>query len=139
MKTFLIIIFGIFITASCSNKKKDSVASLKEEVMALHDEVMPKMGELHKTQKQLLTLADSAGGGSLAAQKYRELAETIELANESMMDWMRNYEPNYAGTEQEIREYLEGQKTSISRVKEDMLKSLEAGKDALANPIRSDS
>ncbi len=53
MRTFLIIILGIFITASCSNKKKDSVASLKEEVMALHDEVMPKMGELHKTQKRL--------------------------------------------------------------------------------------
>lgn len=132
MRVYTALIVVMIFLASCSNTKKDTVASLKEEVMALHDEVMPKMGELHKTQKRLLSLADSTEvSDSVAAKEYRKLANAIELANESMMDWMRNFEPNYVGDEKEVATYLETKKKSIAEVKGRMLESLEAGKKVL--------
>lgn len=123
--------FVLLLVFACSRSKKDNISFLKGEVMALHDDVMPKMGELYKTQKQLLTMADSMASDSLMAAKYRELAATIELANEYMMDWMRNYKPEFKGTDDEVITYLKAQKESISKVKTDVLESLEAGKKVL--------
>ena len=58
-------------------------------------------------------------------------AEEIAAANEGMMDWMRNYEPEYTGTKEEILFYLGEQRKSIQKVKEDMEKSLIKGKEML--------
>ena len=54
------------------------------------------------------------------------------MANESMMSWMRNYDPEYTGTPEEIEKYLQSELEKIETVKSDMLKSLEEGKKALA-------
>ncbi|WP_421875892.1 hypothetical protein [Marinoscillum sp.] len=130
---YLSLIVLLVIMASCSSPKKtdEESPSLKDEVMNVHDEVMPKMGELRKTQKELLALADSSAADSLVAAKYTELARDIEAANESMMAWMRNYDPNYEGTPEDVKEYLQTQLKDIEKVKTDMLQSLEEGKKAL--------
>ena len=129
LATFALIVLG------CSTSKEggteESIGSIKKRVMAVHDEVMPKMDDLYKIQKQLLKMADSLKSDSLIAAKYRELADEIELANESMMDWMRKFEPNYEGTEEAIKAYLEDQEKSIIEVKERMINSLEAGRKEL--------
>lgn len=126
MKKLAILFLPVLVLA-CAPSKKEDLSSLRKEVMLIHDDVMPKMGELRSTQKKLLALADSAGSDSLAAQKYRELANTIQLANESMMDWMRNYDPNFDGSEDETKAYLEDQRKKIQQVKIQMDSSLEEG------------
>lgn len=130
MKILTIILLSICII-SCTPSKKEELTSLEKEVMLLHDEVMPKMGELRSTQKELLALADSAGTDSVAARKYHELARIIELANESMMDWMRSYDPNFEGNDEELKAYLETQRKKIEKVNLDMTSSLEEGRKAL--------
>tara|TARA_B100001245_G_C22732061_1_gene355331 strand:- start:252 stop:662 length:411 start_codon:yes stop_codon:yes gene_type:complete len=133
---YLSIIALVAVVFSCSSPQKKTEEAqeptLKEKVMMVHDEVMPKMGELRKTQKELLVLVDSSAADSVVAAKYQELAREIEVANESMMNWMRNFEPDFAGTPEEVEEYLQGELEKIETVKSDMLKSLEEGKKALA-------
>lgn len=131
MRIFLTMTLAILMAACSSNKQSEEKPDLKQEVMDMHDEVMPKMGELRTTQKQLLALADSSAQDSLVAARYTELANQISLANESMMDWMRNFDPNYEGTEEEAKAYLEGKLKEIKKVSDEMNESLEAGHEAL--------
>ncbi|MEQ9303167.1 MAG: hypothetical protein RJQ14_04565 [Marinoscillum sp.] len=124
----------VLFVASCSSPKKaetEEKPDIKTEVLDIHDEVMPKMGELRATQKKLLVLADSSVADSIMASKYRALANDIKLANEGMMDWMRNYDPEYEGTEEEVALYLQDQLKSVKKVRDDMNSSLQEGKNAL--------
>lgn len=118
---------------ACGNSKKEELKTLKNEVMAVHDEVMPKMGDLMKAQKALKLKADSLmeTSDSLAAQGYYDAAAKIDSANESMMNWMRNFQANFQGTDEELTAYLNEQKATIQKVKDDMLNSLEEGKKKL--------
>lgn len=128
MKPTFIFALGLFIY-SCSTSTKETVdiPKLKEEVIAIHDEVMPKMGELRKASKDLRLAAevDSTKSDWLAT------ADRISSANESMMVWMRGFEPNYEGTEAEIVIYLEDQKVKIAKVRDEMNSALAEGKDLL--------
>ena len=128
MKNFLVILIIGFALVSCGNK--DQVGELKAEVMAIHDEVMPEMGNLRKVRKQLISLSETKD--SKEAEELIQLADDIEIANERMMEWMRNFEPSFEGTIEEKTDYLTAQKKSIAEVKEKMLSALEAGQKALS-------
>ena len=134
----LILLTILALFAACGTGKKEqtngeiSIDSLKSEVLAIHDEVMPKMGELRKTRKELLLQVDSLMESDAdKAAILTTIANEIGAANESMMQWMRAYEPEFEGTDEEIRQYLEDQKVAIQKVKDDMLGSLKKGKEVL--------
>jgi len=139
---FFLLVLALF---SCQPSGKESkeidskpgvvtLDSLKKEVLAIHDEVMPKMGQLMKTSKALITLADSVSSSdSIRASTLMEAANDIDLANENMMVWMRNYEPAFEGSEAEILAYLTKQKKEIQKVKDDMEGSLANGRKMLSN------
>lgn len=132
MKNLLILITFVLFTFSCQIEQKDELTTLKEEVMAMHDEVMPKMSELRYTQKALMLQVDSLmSSDSLRSATLIGASNEIIAANEAMMNWMRNYEPDYQGTKEEIISYLEQQKEAIQKVKNDMERSLENGKQLL--------
>lgn len=123
---------SLIIFVACQPSKEFDSGALKEEVMAIHDEVMPKMGELRKVRKAVMLLADSLMQiNPDSAAMLTALADNIEGANEGMMQWMREYEPDYEGTEEEIKVYLEKQKEAIERVKAAMDSSLAEGLKAL--------
>jgi len=109
-----------------------SLDSLKKEVLAIHDEVMPKMGALMKAQKTLNQLSGSLGESDSLSIVMKNAATDLDVANESMMVWMRNYEPNFEGTEEEQRAYFEEQKKGIQKVKEDMEQSLATGEEIIS-------
>ncbi len=127
-----ILIFFVAILAACGPSKKEELQTLKDEVIAIHDEVMPKMGELRKTRMALESLADSlVETDSTRASMLNSLASDISAANESMMTWMRAFEPEFEGTDEEIQQYFEEQKIAVQKVKDDMNESLDSGKEAL--------
>ena len=114
--------------AEGAGNEEITIDSLKRVVLAIHDEVMPKMGELRRTRKDLMLLADSiANIDSLKAADLTSLADEIGAVNEGMMQWMRGYEPEFEGTEEEVKVYLEAQRKSIQKVKEEMEGSLAKG------------
>lgn len=128
-KILLMLLVFVF---SCQSPNDGQVEDLKKEVMALHDEVMPKMGELRRTRKDLMLQADSLmQSDPERAAMLTTVSNNIADANEGMMDWMRNYEPAFEGTEDEIMIYLEEQKKSIQKVKEAMESSLAKGQEVL--------
>lgn len=124
----------VFILACSDKEAKKEKDMLMEQVMAAHDEVMPKMGELRRLSKDLKAKADSltALNDPALAGEIQQLtfaAEKIESANESMMVWMRQFEqPDNEAPLSEVIAYLKDQKEKIDKVKEAMLKSLEEGK-----------
>jgi hypothetical protein len=128
MRPIILLAASLFIF-SCSSSSNDSVdiPSLKAEVIAIHDEVMPKMGELRKVSKELRLAAEADS----TKADWVETADQIAAANESMMVWMRGFEPNYEGTDEEIVNYLQDQKVKVEKVRDDMNGSLAAGKALL--------
>lgn len=102
--------------------------------MAIHDEVMPKLGQLKAFQKKAVQKADE-----LAAMDSRDTARIKQLnvlekeldqAYEGMFVWMRQYKLDEEDkTPEEIKLYLDTQLTLVSEVST-------AIKDALA---KSDS
>ena len=88
---------------------------LYKEVMAIHDEVMPLMGELMAMNKKVKQ-EDST------SQEATELTANLEDANEAMMNWMRKFNPNIENmTHEETMNYLEEEKKKIMEVKKKML------------------
>ena len=71
---------------SCKEAKKAPEGPTQmEQVMAIHDEVMPKMGELGKLVGQLKTKVDTTAVG----QEYESAMRDLQSAHKSMMDWER--------------------------------------------------
>ncbi|WP_258103767.1 hypothetical protein [Marinoscillum sp. MHG1-6] len=130
MKNIIAIAILSIALGACSSTGEKAEKPLFDQVMDLHDEVMPKMGDLNKAKKALMAKAASAETDS-AKQSLEMLANNIELANEAMMDWMRNFDPNFEGTEEEVEEYLTKKKKGIEKVSEMMNNSLAKGQEAL--------
>lgn len=101
--------------------------ALYDEVMKIHDEVMPKMNDIYKLKEELKKqIAETPG---LVEEKKKEIEGTIaklDSASESMMVWMRNFNPlpDSLGEEQ-AREYLENEMEKVKKVKEDIMEALE--------------
>ena len=102
--------------------------------MDVHDEVMPEMGTLRKLSKAVQLKLDSLSTDSTRldtsskAEMEKAIAE-LKKANDSMMEWMRQFEQIEEGTPHgEVMNYLLNQKKLIEKVKEDMLKAKEKGK-----------
>jgi hypothetical protein len=89
MKKYIPIVLSmLMLVGSCkeTNKKEEDTSQMKQ-VMAIHDEVMPKMGQLGKLVGQLKPMADTLGMDSPQGKAMRDLQE----ANRAMMDWMKGF------------------------------------------------
>jgi len=72
---------------SCKEEKKDPSAEMMKEVLATHDEVMPKMGRVAKLANQLKSKVDSTSEGLIYASVMKDLQD----ANAEMMEWMQMF------------------------------------------------
>jgi hypothetical protein len=101
---------------------------LYDEVMKIHDEVMPKMQDIHNRKQ---ALQEKLNKVTDEQKKNIELQiAKLDSAQESMMVWMREFNPipDSAGQEK-AREYLEGEMEKVKRVKENMLNALKETED----------
>jgi len=93
-------IWAVFALAAC-NQDGERVQETEDEVMAIHDEVMPKMQDIMNLKKQLsaeLVELDSlqqegVSSTTLAEQKMKalEISQDLGMADSLMMDWMYQY------------------------------------------------
>ncbi|AKA34770.1 hypothetical protein VC82_1127 [Flagellimonas lutaonensis] len=58
-----------------------------QEVMAIHDEVMPKMSKLGKLVAELKTKVDTTETG----RQYEAAMKDLQAAHKAMMDWMQGF------------------------------------------------
>lgn len=99
---------------------------LYNQVMDIHDEVMPKMEDLYKLKKKMEE--EIAQAPSLTEERKRELEGLIaklDSANLAMMDWMHEFNPLPDSANQEdAREYLENEMERVKKVREKMLDAI---------------
>ncbi len=109
----------LFLAISCkeSDKSEEGTKQMKE-VMAIHDEVMPKMGHLGKLVGQLKPMADSLGMESPQGKAMRDLQE----ANRAMMDWMRGFGNTFDAEEIMKGKALTPEKKALLDEEEDKVK-----------------
>ena len=131
MKTILPVLslFILSLVWGCGQKTRDN-QTLYDEVMKVHDEVMPKMDNIYQLKQELKKqMADSS---NLKVEKRKTIEAAIlrlDSASESMMVWMRNFNPlpDSLG-EEKARAYLEDQQEKINKVKKEMLEAIEEAK-----------
>ncbi len=120
------ILIAVFLCTACK-KEKDKVEALQKEVIAVHDEVMPKMDEVMKLKSSLKAIKNDTTV-TLPSDKLllvNNLIDNLEKADNSMMNWMRNYDSLMEGmSEEEKLTYLQKQENSIQQVKQSMLSSI---------------
>lgn len=117
MKRILILFAVIAVFSACREKSQ-----LEIEVIAIHDEVMPKMGDLHVAKKGLRKMIKS-GAHKPIEKDILQLISNLEAADEGMMDWMHNWK--VPAEDPEMTAYLKEEKVKITQVKNDMNSSLD--------------
>lgn len=104
---------------------------LLAEVMKIHDDVMPKVKDIHRLKKQLEIQLTATNEG-VDKKEVQAVYDQLEAADNSMWDWMKAYrQPNKETPQEEAIKYLEKEKITISKVSEDMLNSIAAGEKLL--------
>lgn len=104
--------------------------ALYDQVMGIHDEVMPKMDDLYKAKTALKSrLAATPPPDQDEVTAINEKIARIDAASEGMMVWMRQFNPpaDSAG-EDEAKAYLETELEKVKKVREDILQALDAAK-----------
>ena len=112
---FLIIFLAVIFLLAPSCQEKQAVTP--EEVMAIHDAVMPRMADMQRYRRDLLRQAD--GLDSLQAIPLQEAARKLLVGEEMMWTWMNAYKPPQKGTPN-YQSYLLEQRTLIQAVRDSM-------------------
>lgn len=122
--------------ASCKESKKEETGRVTmKEVMAIHDEVMPKLGSFGSLVGELSSKEDSTEIGL----KYKSAREDLQLAHKTMMEWMRGFGDKFNSDEilngkvltEEKQKWLEEEEIKINALREQINKSVENAKSLL--------
>ena len=95
------------LSLGCKGETSPSESNKMAEVIAVHDEVMPKMSEIGKLVAQLKPMADSSETGLPYLKAMRDLQD----AHAAMMDWMKGF-----GDRFDYEEVMEGKPLSPEKI-----------------------
>lgn len=99
--------------------------ALYDQVMDIHDEVMPETETLYNLSKSLKVQLSEAVGDEEQIRLQERIAY-LDSVNDMMMDWMRKFKPQPDTVDPEkARAYYELELEKIKRVKEAMLTAIE--------------
>lgn len=116
-----------FFLFSCKQENKETTNPTQmENVMAIHDEVMPKMGTLAKYTAELKAKVDTTEMG----KQYEAAMKDLQQANKAMMDWMMGF-----GDRFDSEEILNGKE--LTPQKQEWLNEEEKKVEALKEQINS--
>ncbi|WP_224488555.1 hypothetical protein [Robertkochia flava] len=129
MRTIVLIVVCL-IAFSCKQEKANvEEPSKMEEVMAIHDEVMPKMTTISKLVGELKPIADTAQAGS----PYEIAMKDLQAAHKSMMDWMKGFGDRFDSEEilkgkalpEEKQRWLEEEEIKVKVMRDQVNSSIE--------------
>lgn len=131
----LIAALCLIFTISCTQKKETDTRM--QVVLAVHDSVMPKMGQIGQLISRLKPLADSTASDP----SYQDAISDLEHANTAMMDWMQGFGDRFDYEEIQEGKTLSAQKSAwldeeVVKVKEmarAMNESIEKAETLLKN------
>ncbi|WP_394748402.1 hypothetical protein [Spongiimicrobium salis] len=116
----IVCLLALFIF-SCKEKKEAPVERTQmQQVMDIHDEVMPKMGILGNLAKKMQRKADTTALGL----KYTAAQQDLEAAHTEMMDWMSGFGERFDSSEIMKGKALTDQKQQWLNDEEEKVKAL---------------
>lgn len=126
----------LFLAISCGPTSKEENQKLRDEVIAVHDEVMPLMGKLKTLEKEALAeiadLESQEEVDSTRLEAMKALAYDLNQAYEGMFVWMRQYDiEDGEKTDEQIKSYLADQMTQVTVVNEDINAALTKAEELL--------
>ncbi len=121
---------------SCKEKSNDAHGdhnggqgekeALYQDVMRIHDEVMPKMNDIHRIKTSLKEeLANNPDMPESEKQAKQTMIARLDSAGEGMMDWMRKFNPPTDSSEAVMKAYLENEMTRVKKVRKEILSVIE--------------
>lgn len=112
----------VMIAVACKQEVSNpELKQMYDEVMEIHDEVMPKMRDIHRAKR---SLRNSVEGENVP--EVDSLIHLLETADESMMDWMAQFKKPPNDDIEAAKSYYRDQMQKMIQVKEDMLNALSA-------------
>lgn len=136
MRQIIFLFLSIALVFTACNTEQSTQEKLWDEMMVVHDEVMPKMGDLNRLSRDIRSQLDTVPPID-TLQKLQQLDLLIRLgkAEEGMMVWMSELkildDLRATKSHKEIIRYLEAEKQRIGAVRDSMLMGIEAGEKAL--------
>lgn len=137
---FVLLVLGFLLSFSaCKSENKEAETLLNQEIMKVHDEVMPKMGDINRMKRQLSAYKDEVPDDN-AAMKDSLINAILLLAKteDNMNDWMAGYKyPNPEMKHDDIMKYLKGQQDTIKQINDDVFMTIAIGNGLLKNAPKS--
>jgi hypothetical protein len=137
----LFLSLGLLFWSACTDKNQSTEAAAFQEMMAIHDEVMPKMGDINRLSRQLKKMETVVDSTNRQLLGQIDLAiRALEKADQGMMAWMnfnggRKLEKLQAEkAHEEIMQYIQEEEKSIRKVQVAMLESITQA-EKLVEPI----
>lgn len=101
----------------------DAESQLYQEMMDIHDLVMPKMGQLNQLSQQLTTSLTTLGKEQENIKtQIEKTIKDLQQADEGMMDWMHGVKPlgqlRKEKKHEDIMGYIEAEKSKIEKVQQ---------------------
>ena len=122
--------------------------ALKNEVLDVHDEIMPKMGEVMSLRKKILVMSKQTASidnyDQSVVNSLDSLADALAGANRGMLSWMTDWSNNSSNfldqdgkpiegvTVLTVVKYLEQEKQRMLKVNEHFDSSISTAKEVLS-------
>ena len=148
MKQLFLLCLGFMMILSCKQKAAEEPAATEsapnadlqhyeDEVMKIHDEVMPKMSDIQRLSSQLREIKANAGenaeGTPVMIEGLDDALTSLREAEQGMMDWMKNYSDTKSKVTGDLmKTFLERELEKITQVKINMLNSIDQANAWLA-------
>ncbi|WP_194851672.1 hypothetical protein [Nonlabens antarcticus] len=98
MKYTLCLLAVLFLVSSCKNEESNQIDNLSadfdqltEQTIEVHDEVMPKMGDLMELSTQIDERSKVEDISDEKRQELLFIKSDLDAAHTAMMDWMKDY------------------------------------------------
>lgn len=135
IKTILFLTLLTTLSYSCKEKKLET--SQMKEVLAIHDEVMPKMGTIGR----LISELDERIAENDTVEQYIAARQGLKDAHKSMMDWMKNFGDRFDGDEimkgklltEEKQLWLDEEDTKVKALRDQINSSIKKAETLLKN------
>jgi len=137
MQKMFILLLALALTA-CGKFSKDEMAKQQDAyagMMEAHDRVMPRMGEMHELEEQLLAFAEDTTLNDTLKNQVLAAIDNLRKADEEMMTWMQEIKPleqlQAEMDQQAIMSYLAEEDKKIRIVENAMESSISAAQQQL--------
>jgi hypothetical protein len=122
LKIIFALMLVFFVATSCKKEIKETTVenSQMQEVLAIHDEVMPKMGTIGK----LITQMDEKIKETDSTEAFVNASLYLKDSHKEMMDWMKNFGDSFDSDEILKGKSLTDEKQKLLEEEEAKIKAL---------------